>query len=58
MRDVITDQAPTGATCPHWDEWNPVLARANTARFNFHAAAIRALRQPPSPAGESEGLKE
>ncbi|WP_225638398.1 hypothetical protein [Streptomyces solaniscabiei] len=53
MRDVITDQASTGATCPHWDEWNPVLARANTARFNFHAAAIRTLRQPPSPEGES-----
>ncbi|MGW7494248.1 hypothetical protein ACWGKA_08050 [Streptomyces luteogriseus] len=58
MQDVITAQALDGATCPHWDEWTPVLARANKARFNFHAAAIRTLRQPPSPEGESEGLAE
>jgi hypothetical protein len=58
MQDVITAQAESGATCPHWDEWNPVLARASGARFNFHAAAIRTLRQPPSPEGESEGLEE
>ncbi|MEV4449684.1 MULTISPECIES: hypothetical protein [Streptomyces] len=58
MRDVITAQGQVGATCPHWDEWNPALVLANTARFNFHAAAIRTLRQPPSPEGESEGLEE
>ncbi|MFD9441802.1 hypothetical protein ACFWBR_27115 [Streptomyces sp. NPDC060006] len=58
MRDVITAQGQVGATCPHWDEWNPALILANTARFNFHAAAIRTLRQPPSPAGERERLEE
>jgi hypothetical protein len=58
MREVIATQMSTGATCPHWDEWNSVTVRANTARFNFHAAAIRTLRQPPSPEGESEGLEE
>ncbi|MFJ4031302.1 hypothetical protein [Streptomyces griseoluteus] len=58
MRDVMATQMATDATCPHWDEWNPVTARANTARFDFHAAAIRTLRQPPSPEGESEGLEE
>lgn len=58
MRDVIRAQGEVSATCPHWDEWNPALVAANMARFNFHAAAIRTLRQPPSPAGESEGLEE
>ncbi|MFF9378130.1 hypothetical protein ACF1BB_26800 [Streptomyces griseoluteus] len=58
MLDVIAAQMATGATCPHWDEWNPVTVRANTARLNFYAAAIRTLRQPPSPEGESEGVEE
>ncbi|MBG7696629.1 hypothetical protein HCJ76_00565 [Streptomyces sp. MC1] len=58
MRDVIAAQMSTGATCPRWDEWNPVTVRANTARLNFHAAAIETLRQPPSPEGESVGLEE
>ncbi|MER5916440.1 hypothetical protein ABT124_40140 [Streptomyces sp. NPDC001982] len=58
MGDVIGGQLLAGASCPHWDEWNPVRARANMARFNFHAAAIQTLRQPPSPEGESEGLEE
>ncbi|KOT33280.1 hypothetical protein ADK41_28170 [Streptomyces caelestis] len=58
MRDVITVQMSAGATCPNWDEWNPVTVRANTARLDFHAAAIRTLRQPPSPEGESERVEE
>ncbi|MFJ8941156.1 hypothetical protein ACIRL0_36500 [Streptomyces sp. NPDC102365] len=58
VRDVITVQGRVGASWPHWDEWNPALIMANTARFNFHAAAIRTLRQPPSPEGEREGQEE
>ncbi|MFF1414070.1 hypothetical protein ACFVX6_30475 [Streptomyces sp. NPDC058289] len=58
MRDVIAAQLSTGATRPHWDEWNTVTIRANTARLNFHAAAILTLRQPPTPEGESEGMEE
>lgn len=58
MRDVFTAQEQAGASCPHWDEWNPALARANVARLDFHAAAIRTLRQPPSPEGERENPEE
>uniref|UniRef100_UPI003F49A3A5 hypothetical protein n=1 Tax=Streptomyces chartreusis TaxID=1969 RepID=UPI003F49A3A5 len=58
MRNVITGQVQLGAKCPLWDEWYPALTKANIARFNFHAAAIKSVRQPPSPKGESEGLEE
>jgi hypothetical protein len=58
MRRVITEQADDGATCAHWDEWYPVLNRAAVARFDFHAAAVQTLRQPPSPKGEREGLEQ
>jgi hypothetical protein len=58
VRDVFTAQEQTGAACPYWDEWNRALAQANVARLDFHAAAIRTLRQPPSPEGEGEGLEE
>lgn len=58
MRDVIAAQMSAGVTCPHWDEWNRVTIRANNARFDFHAAAVRALRQPPSLYGEREDPEE
>ncbi|MEV0982586.1 hypothetical protein [Streptomyces sp. NPDC049915] len=51
MVDVIGGQSQAGASCPHWDEWHPVLARAQVARFEFQVAAMDALRRPPSPEG-------
>jgi cbb3-type cytochrome oxidase subunit 3 len=49
MVDVIGGQTQAGASRPHWDEWYPVLARAQATRFQFQVAAMETLRQPPSP---------
>lgn len=58
LEDPVVAASCLLGACPHWDEWNPAPILANTARFNSHAAAIRTLRQPPSPEGEREGLEE
>ncbi|MFK0279572.1 hypothetical protein ACIQVL_03730 [Streptomyces sp. NPDC090499] len=58
MGEVISNQSLNSVSFPYWDEWHPALRQANTARSNFHAAATRTLRQPPSPEGERGGPGE